>query len=252
MAWVWRRSQDTLLARFTLRQASGNRTQRHAVPLGATYRHSGLVLHAQDGTRRHFAVPANTFGDAFVRRRSPVRSWCGPPPAASLAAGEYYGMRGEPFPMRMYIGFPKPKKDFVVGLACAGVVEAVGKDVTRFQPGDEVYGEVPRLVRRVRVYSAGGPISRVRVKGHTPGSTMVDNPSMELGRFHGMEVNSRRSHPGGPSDREALPAQGWARHSARGSAPTACGRRCCGGRTLGDRKCDARGRLLGRRARYPC
>jgi NADPH:quinone reductase-like Zn-dependent oxidoreductase len=41
----------------------------------------------------------------------------------------------------MYIGFPKPKKDFVVGLDCAGVVESVGKDVTRFQPGDEVYGE---------------------------------------------------------------------------------------------------------------
>jgi NADPH:quinone reductase-like Zn-dependent oxidoreductase len=61
--------------------------------------------------------------------------------AASLAAGEYYGMRGKPFPIRMYIGFPKPKKDFVVGLDCAGVVESVGKDVTRFQPGDEVYGE---------------------------------------------------------------------------------------------------------------
>ena len=61
--------------------------------------------------------------------------------AASLAAGDYFGMRGTPFPIRMYVGFPKPKKDFVVGLDCAGVVESVGKDVTRFQPGDEVYGE---------------------------------------------------------------------------------------------------------------
>ncbi len=61
--------------------------------------------------------------------------------AASLAAGEYYGMRGKPFPIRMYMGLFKPKKDFVVGLDCAGVVESVGKDVTRFQPGDEVYGE---------------------------------------------------------------------------------------------------------------
>ncbi|HEY5493029.1 MAG TPA: NAD(P)-dependent alcohol dehydrogenase [Candidatus Anoxymicrobiaceae bacterium] len=61
--------------------------------------------------------------------------------AASLAAGEYFGMRGKPFPIRMFIGFPKPKKDFVVGLDCAGVVESVGKDVTRFQPGDEAYGE---------------------------------------------------------------------------------------------------------------
>ena len=61
--------------------------------------------------------------------------------AASLAAGEYFGMRGKPFPIRFYIGFPKPKKDFVVGLDCAGVVEAVGPNVSRFRPGDEVYGE---------------------------------------------------------------------------------------------------------------
>jgi NADPH:quinone reductase-like Zn-dependent oxidoreductase len=61
--------------------------------------------------------------------------------AASLAAGEYYGMRGKPFPIRFYIGFPKPKKDFVVGLDCAGVVESVGSGVTRFKRGDEVYGE---------------------------------------------------------------------------------------------------------------
>ena len=61
--------------------------------------------------------------------------------AASLAAGEYYGMRGRPFPIRFYIGFPRPKKDFVVGLDCAGVVESVGNGVTRFKPGDAVYGE---------------------------------------------------------------------------------------------------------------
>ena len=76
--------------------------------------------------------------------------------AASLAAGEYYGMRGKPFPIRMYIGFPKPKKDFVVGLDCAGVVEAVGKDVTRFQPGDEVYGECRGSCAEYAVAKEGG------------------------------------------------------------------------------------------------
>ncbi len=61
--------------------------------------------------------------------------------AASLAAGEYFGMRGRPWPIVFYVGFPKPKKDFVVGIDFAGVVEAVGPKVTRFKPGDEVYGE---------------------------------------------------------------------------------------------------------------
>jgi len=61
--------------------------------------------------------------------------------AASLAAGDYFGMRGMPFPIRMYVGFPKPKKDHVVGVDLAGRVEAVGKNVTRFKPGDEVFGE---------------------------------------------------------------------------------------------------------------
>jgi NADPH:quinone reductase-like Zn-dependent oxidoreductase len=61
--------------------------------------------------------------------------------AASLAAGDYFGMRGVPFPVRMFIGFPRPKKDHVVGLDLAGRVEAVGKNVTRLQPGDEVFGE---------------------------------------------------------------------------------------------------------------
>jgi NADPH:quinone reductase-like Zn-dependent oxidoreductase len=61
--------------------------------------------------------------------------------AASLAAGEYFGMRGRPFPIRFYIGFPRPKPGFVQGIAFAGVVESVGDGVSEYRPGDEVYGE---------------------------------------------------------------------------------------------------------------
>jgi len=61
--------------------------------------------------------------------------------AASLAAGDYFGMRGKPFPVRMVIGSPRPRKDHVVGLDLAGRVEEVGRNVTRFKPGDEVFGE---------------------------------------------------------------------------------------------------------------
>lgn len=61
--------------------------------------------------------------------------------AASLAAGEYFGMRGRPFPIRFHIGFPRPKANFVQGIDFAGIVESVGNGVGDFRPGDEVYGQ---------------------------------------------------------------------------------------------------------------
>ncbi len=64
--------------------------------------------------------------------------------AASLGAGDYFGMRGVPFPIRMFVGFPRPKKEHVVGLDLAGHVETVGKNVTHLRPGDEVFGECSR------------------------------------------------------------------------------------------------------------
>ena len=42
-------------------------------------------------------------------------------------------------PMRMQLGFRKPNIK-ILGIELAGDVEAVGKDVTRFQTGDQVYG----------------------------------------------------------------------------------------------------------------
>jgi 2-desacetyl-2-hydroxyethyl bacteriochlorophyllide A dehydrogenase len=58
--------------------------------------------------------------------------------AASLNAGDYFSMRGSPWLARFDVGFPKPK-DHILGWDVAGHVEEVGKNVTRFQPGDEVF-----------------------------------------------------------------------------------------------------------------
>jgi NADPH:quinone reductase-like Zn-dependent oxidoreductase len=59
--------------------------------------------------------------------------------AASLHAGDYFVMRGVPYGVRMVAGWPKPK-NYVPGFDVSGHVEAVGKNVKRFQPGDEVFG----------------------------------------------------------------------------------------------------------------
>jgi len=60
--------------------------------------------------------------------------------AASVHAGDWHIVRGEPYLIRlMGFGLRKPKFS-VPGNDMAGLVETVGKDVTRFQPGDEVFG----------------------------------------------------------------------------------------------------------------
>lgn len=59
--------------------------------------------------------------------------------AASLNALDWHIMRGEPYIVRGFTGLGAPK-DGRLGTDYAGTVEAVGKLVTRFKPGDEVFG----------------------------------------------------------------------------------------------------------------
>jgi NADPH:quinone reductase-like Zn-dependent oxidoreductase len=42
--------------------------------------------------------------------------------------------------LRLYVGLIKPSRITVLGGEFAGEIEAVGKDVTKFQPGDQVFG----------------------------------------------------------------------------------------------------------------
>jgi len=59
--------------------------------------------------------------------------------AASVNPADCYAMTGTPYVARTQMGLRKPKSNRP-GLDLAGVVEAVGGNVTRFTPGDEVFG----------------------------------------------------------------------------------------------------------------
>jgi NADPH:quinone reductase-like Zn-dependent oxidoreductase len=59
--------------------------------------------------------------------------------AAGLHIGDVFAVRGSPFPVRSMTGVRRPRSG-VPGSDIAGRVSAVGRGVTTFKPGDEVFG----------------------------------------------------------------------------------------------------------------
>ena len=75
-------------------------------------------------------IPKPEVGDDEVQVR--VR-------AAGLHVGDCFSVRGAPFVMRFATGLLEPKHG-VPGFDVAGQIEALGRNVTRFRVGDEVFG----------------------------------------------------------------------------------------------------------------
>ena len=61
--------------------------------------------------------------------------------AAAVNAADWHLLRGDPFLLRLFSGLLKPKQH-ILGADVAGRVEAVGRNVKLFQPGDEVFGDL--------------------------------------------------------------------------------------------------------------
>ncbi|KAB1985795.1 NAD(P)-dependent alcohol dehydrogenase [Streptomyces triticiradicis] len=60
--------------------------------------------------------------------------------AAAVNARDWHLMRGDPYLARLGLGLSGPRTK-IRGTDFAGLVEAVGRNVKRFRPGDEVFGE---------------------------------------------------------------------------------------------------------------
>ena len=113
---------------FTVGKDAGTATGRETTMRAITQdRYGGPdVLELRD-----IARPAPKDGEVLIRVR-----------AAGLHRGDWHVMTGLPYLIRLVVptlGLRRPKSP-VLGMDVAGTVEAVGGGVTRFQPGDAVFG----------------------------------------------------------------------------------------------------------------
>ncbi|MFD1572661.1 NAD(P)-dependent alcohol dehydrogenase [Agromyces cerinus subsp. nitratus] len=144
--------------------------------------------------------------------------------ASTVGPSDSAGRSGTPRFARLFFGLTKPKHP-VLGSDFAGVVERVGSDVTRFAPGDRVFGTLaPSMGAHAElVVIAEDDRSRTSPQGSTP------------------QGRSRRSTGSSPHCPSSAISPGWrpARSCSSTGRPARWARRRCSSRSTSVRRSSA-------------
>ena len=129
--------------------------------------------------------------------------------AAGLNRGTWHVMSGTPYALRLAFGLRRPRQP-VIGNELAGTVVDVGAEVTRFSPGDEVYG------------IASGTFADYAVAREDKLARQARHPHLRTGRHRPDLGTDRTPGPDRHRSRPVRPAGARHRRVGRSRRPSPC------------------------------